>query len=213
MIRSRRAGRGWSLVDVAVAFTLLAFAFIGIAKFIVTLADGSETAVTRAAARREVNLARELVTADLAALTPCGPGAAATQFGGFGVDSSGGADSMSVYVDVDLDGDADLIGWRVSGTTLQRTVVLNSGVDCANLDVTGGDWDTVLDSVDRVGGSPYFSVLRDGAPAVLAGSCVDAASQPCDVDAVKVLLTTEIGNSSGPVRFETVADVAPIGGA
>lgn len=211
MIAPRRCRRrGWSLVDVAVAFTLLAFVFVGAARFVITLAQSSEVSVTRAAARREIRLAEELLAADFSQLSSCGPGVAATRFGGFGVPGSGGTESISVYVDVDLDGDADLVGWRVHGSTLQRAVQRNNGVPCDTLDLDGATWKQVLDPVEAVSDtSSYFSIIRDGYPAAIAGDCTDAGMD-CRADAVRVALATRVGDS-GPVRLDEVHPVPATG--
>lgn len=211
MITARHHRRGWSLIDVAVAFTLLAFVFVGAARFVVSLAQSSEVSVTRAAARREIGLAEELLAGDFSQLSSCGPGVAATRFGGFGVPESGGTDSLSVFVDVDLDGDADLVGWRVSGATLQRAVQRNTGVPCDELDLLSAKWESVLDPVEGVAdASSYFSIIRDGYPAALSGNCTDAGMD-CRADGVRVVLATRVGDSSGPVRLESVHPVPGVG--
>lgn len=202
---------GWSLIDAAVAFALLAFLFVGVARFLVTLSNSSEVSVTRAAARREIATAKELLAADFSQLGACGPGVTATRFGGFGIAESGGNNSLSVFVDVDADGDLDLVGWRVNNRTLQRAVTRNTGEDCEQLSLSGASWDNVLDPVDTLPGvTSYFSIIRDGYPAVLAGSCVDG-SLDCRADGIQVSLTTQVGGTSGPVRLEAVYPIPGLG--
>jgi hypothetical protein len=196
-----RGRRGWSLVDVAVAFVLLAFAFAGVTTFVLDLADTSETSVARAAARREISLAENLFSSDFSQLASCGPGASASSFIGFGIEASGGPQSVAAYVDVDLDGDADAVGWRVVDGELQRAVALNGG-DCSAIDVSAASWERVLAPAQAPASGGFFTVVSDGFPAGFIGSCTGANSQDCRFQAVQLALVTRVGSESGPVRLD-----------
>ena len=209
--RVARGGRGWSLVDVAVAFVLLAFAFAGVARFVLDLADTSETSVARAAARREISLAEGLFSSDFSQLGSCGPGAAASQFIGFGIAATGGSQSVGAYVDVDLDGDVDAVGWRVDNEELQRAVVLNGG-DCTALSLVSASWERVLAPALPPASGGFFTTVSDGYPGGFVGSCSGASTQDCRFQAVQLALVTRVGSESGPVRLEVSQPVPEAAG-
>jgi type II secretory pathway component PulJ len=199
---ARRPRRGFSLLDVLIGLTLLAAVFtIGI-RFIVSLSEASEESLGRVTARRQVELVRQALDADMSNLVPCsgngieGPVVSINATSGA---AAAGASSVVVYSDFDRDGTQStpsVVAWRLNGSSLERAVL---GDDCADADPSTAEWRTYATGVTA---TEAFSVTSGGTDSLYSGSCTGAAAGRCRFDGVRVRFVSEPVSGSGPVTVD-----------
>jgi prepilin-type N-terminal cleavage/methylation domain-containing protein len=199
--------RGFSLLDVLIALTLLAIVFsIGI-RFVVSLAGASEDSLNRAAGRRQVELVRQALDADLSNLVPCTPNGIEPAVIYLNAPAGPAGAASLVVRTTSGTGTAKVVAWRVNGTTLERAE-LGAPARCdAALNFT--DWTAYARNLTT--GTGVFSALVNGRPSSYAGSCTGNAVTNCDFSGLRVQFTAEPVAGGGAVPFDATWSVPDAG--
>lgn len=148
-----------------------------------------------AASQTTADLTQTRLRADLAAATPCD----SLRLNSPLVEIS--PTSLSLNVDTNADGFADLVTWDVSGADLTRSTQTAVG-PCEYENTT----ETVLLSGEVLTASNYFfpRILGVEETLTVAVTCVGVPS-PCDYDAVTTRVGVRIDSESAPVMVEHTA--------
>lgn len=199
---TRRAPRGFTVIEAIVVATLSSAALLGAISLIVTLNSALATDLSSSQQARQLTQLDDQFTRDLAAARPCHPARVGATFADPGVDAGL---AVAFAIDPELDGQVDHVVWRLTGGELTRTRVADVG--CApDLDqVRGG-------SPILVGATPTGDLDGDPSGIWTEPADPDVCDGPADVcPPGKVRLELEATSSDGTTLQVTRQYPVPAG--
>jgi type II secretory pathway component PulJ len=204
---------GFSLLDAVVALVLFFAVFATGLRFVTSLNSATEVSFARSQMRVQLYEATTGLEADITQITPCATTTGLSSgFAEFGDEAGEGFNSMTFWVDADADGDLDLVAWRVDAGRLQRSVKLNSGVDCSTLDdnpMPDNSWKTAIRGL-REGPGPnatYFQAMNGDAAAYYRGPCTGVDAANCLFTGVHVYFVAEPSDVAGPAIVDEIYEI------
>lgn len=105
-----RSRRGFTLIELAIALTLLASVFIGLNRYALGGLQAASTNIEIADLRRQIAYARTLLEADLAQARACDPSGRGTPL--LVLDTESAIKRIAVYTTATARGEAELVEWR-----------------------------------------------------------------------------------------------------
>lgn len=195
------------MIDVAVAAGILAVVVSLALSFIFALSDSAQTSLLRANARRQSTLLQTSLETDLGTALPCGSNRFRSPLIELNDPDGLGPGSFALYVDLDGDGDADLVAYRLNGARLERVILLNTS-GCAALpeQLASASWQLMAQPVRVLPGhAAMFTLRKAGSTIEFAGSCRTEITA-CRMDALQVALALD-PPGSGRMELDRAYDL------
>lgn len=188
------------MLDVTVGLVILSLTLVGGFRYLTTIAETSETSLTRGQLRRELAIIGGTFDSDIGSAVPC-----AAAGGGVVAEinnvAGAGAESVVLWSDANGDGTPDLVGWRLANGSLERGVA-NAAGSCSALTVGAMTWTrVVLDA--RAGSNGFGRAVANGAVSAYAGPCTATNAPSCPFTSLQINFIAAIDPDSGPATFDT----------
>lgn len=198
-MRTRRPGKkGFTILEVAVVAAIAGILFLLLLRWVSSLVATSASSLDITATQRDIAFATDQFQTDTEAAQGCDP---------YGLDGplrDIERKSIQLWVDTNDDGAPDVVGWRLEGGVLQRSVVLGDGT--CTFPTTSPTWRTLVEGVDDAPGTTVFighqgGATKDADADYPTPDCTGMNAEKCLFDSVEFQFTIRsAGEDRTPFR-------------